>query len=52
MVPLMVMVTLLGVPSMEVTLKVSLSLSPTFRESKAALAVKPQLPSASMEKLP
>ena len=43
---------MLAVPSTEVTLKVSLTESEAFSESKAELAVKDQAPLASMEKSP
>ena len=52
LVPLMVIFTELGVPSTLVTVKVSLTESPTFRSSLALLAVKVQSPAASIEKSP
>ena len=52
MVPVMVTVTVLGVPSMLCTLKVSTYVSPTFNSSKAALAVKSQAPLAARLKVP
>ena len=52
LVPLIVICTVLGVPSTLVTLKVSLTESPTFKLSNALFAVKVQLPPASISKVP
>ncbi|MCY1303609.1 hypothetical protein D9M70_533240 [compost metagenome] len=52
LLPLMVTVTLVVVPSAPVTTKVSVSESSVFSSLKAELATKVQLPAASMLKLP
>ena len=52
LVPVMVILTVEVVPSTEVTLNVSLTLSPTFRLSNASLAVNVQSPAASISKSP
>ncbi|MOA21253.1 hypothetical protein D3C78_1417370 [compost metagenome] len=52
LLPLMVTVTLVVVPSALVTTKVSVRESPAFSSLKAELATKVQLPVASMLKLP
>ena len=51
-VPVIVMVTVLGVPSIEVTSYISLTVSPTFKESKALFATKVQSPVAVIAKVP
>ena len=52
LVPLMVMVTLVLVPSAAETSKLSVRLSPTFSSLKAELATKVHLPSVPMLKVP
>ena len=52
LVPLMVTCTLVSVPSAAATEKVSETEAPTFRLSKALLAVKLQAPALSMLKVP
>ena len=51
-VPVIVMVTVLGVPSIEVTSYISVTVSPTFKASKALLARKVQAPLEAIAKVP